>query len=148
MDAGKPMLPVVTKIFTFPLGTIINDVDVTFSEVLSSHNVRTGFIVDTYHHFKPDYNFHRGFDSWEWVRGQETDRWKSGPRDKFDPKKHMPAHLWNERYDDNIEILARLADDTGVAARQGKLLASAFHPELTADLRFHQYFLDIVAGNC
>jgi 5'-phosphate synthase pdxT subunit len=45
-----------------------------------------------------------------------------------------------------VEILARLADDTSVAARQGKLLASAFHPELTSDLRFHQYFLDIVAG--
>jgi len=44
------------------------------------------------------------------------------------------------------EILARLADGTGVAARQGKLLVSAFHPELTDDLRFHQYFVDIVAG--
>jgi len=45
-----------------------------------------------------------------------------------------------------VEILAGLADGTSVAARQGKLLASAFHPELTTDLRFHQYFLDIVAG--
>jgi len=45
-----------------------------------------------------------------------------------------------------VEILARLADDTNVAARQGKLLATAFHPELTNDLRFHQYFLDIVSG--
>jgi 5'-phosphate synthase pdxT subunit len=45
-----------------------------------------------------------------------------------------------------VEILARLVDGVGVAARQGKLLASAFHPELTSDLRFHQYFLDIVAG--
>ena len=44
----------------------------------------------------------------------------------------------------NVEILARLADGTIVAARQGKLLVSAFHPELTDDLRFHQYFLDIV----
>jgi len=44
-----------------------------------------------------------------------------------------------------VEILARLADGTGVAAKQGKLLASAFHPELTSDLRFHQYFLDIVS---
>jgi 5'-phosphate synthase pdxT subunit len=43
------------------------------------------------------------------------------------------------------EILARLADGTGVAARQDKLLASAFHPELTSDFRFHRYFLDIVA---
>ncbi len=45
-----------------------------------------------------------------------------------------------------VEILARLADGSAVAARQGKLLAAAFHPELTSDLRFHQYFLDIVAG--
>jgi glutamine amidotransferase PdxT len=26
-------------------------------------------------------------------------------------------------------------------------LASAFHPELTDDLRFHQYFLDIIGGH-
>ena len=52
-----------------------------------------------------------------------------------------------EQASSEVEILARLADDTIVAARQGKLLASAFHPELTNDLRFHQYFLDIVAGH-
>ena len=50
-----------------------------------------------------------------------------------------------ERTNGKAEILARLADGTAVAARQGKLVASAFHPELTGDLRFHQYFLDIVA---
>ncbi len=52
-----------------------------------------------------------------------------------------------EQANNGVEILARLADDTSVAARQGKLLASAFHPELTDDLRFHRYFLDIVAGH-
>jgi 5'-phosphate synthase pdxT subunit len=46
-----------------------------------------------------------------------------------------------------VKILARLADGTAVAAREGKLLVSAFHPELTSDLRFHQYFLDIVSGH-
>ncbi len=51
-----------------------------------------------------------------------------------------------EQINNGIEILARLPDGTIVAARQDKLLASAFHPELTDDLRFHQYFLDIVAG--
>jgi len=51
------------------------------------------------------------------------------------------------RANNEVEILAKLADGTSVAARQGKLLASAFHPELTDDLRFHQYFLDIVAGH-
>jgi 5'-phosphate synthase pdxT subunit len=51
-----------------------------------------------------------------------------------------------ERANSNVEILARLADGTIVAARQGNLLVSAFHPELTDDLRFHRYFLDIVGG--
>ena len=49
-----------------------------------------------------------------------------------------------EQANSEVEIIARLADGTGVAARQGKLLACAFHPELTDDLRFHRYFLDIV----
>jgi 5'-phosphate synthase pdxT subunit len=47
----------------------------------------------------------------------------------------------------DVEVLARLADGTIVAARQGKLLVAAFHPELTDDLRFHRYFLDIVSGD-
>jgi len=51
-----------------------------------------------------------------------------------------------EQANSKVEILAKLDDGTRVAARQGKLLASAFHPELTNDLRFHQYFLDIVSG--
>jgi len=52
-----------------------------------------------------------------------------------------------ERASSEVEILASLADGTIVAARQEKLLVSAFHPELTNDLRFHQYFLDIIAGH-
>jgi len=51
-----------------------------------------------------------------------------------------------EQISDGVEILARLTDSAAVAARQRKLLASAFHPELTNDLRFHRYFLDIVAN--
>jgi len=50
-----------------------------------------------------------------------------------------------ERAGDGVEILARLDNGTFVAARQGKLLVSAFHPELTGDLRFHKYFLDILS---
>lgn len=42
----------------------------------------------------------------------------------------------------NVEVLAKLEDGTIVAARQGNLLATSFHPELTNDTRFHQYFLE------
>jgi len=45
-----------------------------------------------------------------------------------------------------VEVIARLDDKTIVAARQNKLLVSAFHPELTDDLRFHKYFLEIISG--
>jgi pyridoxal 5'-phosphate synthase pdxT subunit len=51
-----------------------------------------------------------------------------------------------EACDPGVEILARLDKGTIVAVRQGKLLAAAFHPELTDDLRFHRYFLEIVSG--
>lgn len=43
-----------------------------------------------------------------------------------------------------VEVLARLADGTAVAARQGQWLVTAFHPELSDDLRFHRYFLEMV----
>ena len=51
-----------------------------------------------------------------------------------------------EKVNGTVEVLARLSDGTIVAARDGKMLALAFHPELTDDLRFHQYFLEIVSG--
>ncbi len=51
-----------------------------------------------------------------------------------------------ESCEKDVEVLARLDDNTIVAVKQGKLLATAFHPELTNDLRFHQYFLDITKG--
>ena len=40
-----------------------------------------------------------------------------------------------------VEVLASLKDGSVVAARQGRLLATSFHPELTHDDRFHRYFL-------
>jgi 5'-phosphate synthase pdxT subunit len=45
-----------------------------------------------------------------------------------------------------VDVLARLKDGKIVAAREGKMLAAAFHPELTKDIRFHKYFLDMVSG--
>jgi pyridoxal 5'-phosphate synthase pdxT subunit len=44
------------------------------------------------------------------------------------------------------EVIARLADGTAVAAREGRLLATSFHPELSRDPRFHAYFLKLTHG--
>ncbi len=40
-------------------------------------------------------------------------------------------------------VIVRLEDGTAVAAQQGKWLVTSFHPELTGDTRFHQYFLQL-----
>ena len=43
----------------------------------------------------------------------------------------------------DVEVLAKLSDGTPVAVRQGAKVATAFHPELTNDFRFHAYFIAI-----
>lgn len=45
-----------------------------------------------------------------------------------------------------VEVLARLRDGSAVAARQGAWLVTAFHPELTGDVRFHRYFVALAAA--
>ncbi|NLE89997.1 MAG: pyridoxal 5'-phosphate synthase glutaminase subunit PdxT [Dehalococcoidales bacterium] len=44
---------------------------------------------------------------------------------------------------ERVGIIARLGDGRIVAVRQGGILATAFHPELTDDLRLHEYFLQL-----
>ncbi len=46
-----------------------------------------------------------------------------------------------------VHVLAKLEDGTIVAARQGNLLATSFHPELTEDRRFHEYFVKMGDGS-
>jgi 5'-phosphate synthase pdxT subunit len=48
-----------------------------------------------------------------------------------------------ERVGPEVEVLSALEDGTIVAARQGHLMATSFHPELTHDGRFHEYFLKL-----
>ena len=43
-----------------------------------------------------------------------------------------------------VDVLAQLEDGSIVAVRQTNLMGTAFHPELTQDPRFHQYFLAMV----
>jgi len=48
-----------------------------------------------------------------------------------------------QRVGENVEILAKLEKSYPVAVRSQKILATAFHPELTDDLRFHKMFLNM-----
>jgi 5'-phosphate synthase pdxT subunit len=55
---------------------------------------------------------------------------------------------WVEAVGDDVRVLGRTesGDSAGriVAVRQGRLMATAFHPELTGDYRVHRYFVDLV----
>lgn len=48
---------------------------------------------------------------------------------------------WVERVGDDVEVLARAAGHP-VAVRQGRVFATAFHPEITGDRRVHHLFVD------
>ena len=62
-----------------------------------------------------------------------------------------PAHAvfirapWVERVGPQVQVLARAGEHI-VAVRQGRVLATAFHPEMTGDRRVHKLFVDLVAG--
>ena len=53
---------------------------------------------------------------------------------------------WVEQVGSTVEVLSSVTDKKGVAhpvaVRQGSLLATSFHPELTSDNRIHRYFLE------
>ncbi len=51
-----------------------------------------------------------------------------------------------ERVGESVVALATLEDGRVVAVEQGNLLGTSFHPEMTGDTRFHEYFLDRVRG--
>jgi 5'-phosphate synthase pdxT subunit len=52
-----------------------------------------------------------------------------------------------ETVGDRVTTLASLADGRIVAVEQGNLLGTSFHPEMTGDTRFHEYFLNKVAAS-
>lgn len=104
--AALPTLPVRRQFFTGN-GILhekdgwwrpMRDDDVSWSQILQKAGYHTGLITDIYHYFKPKMNFHLGFDSFEFIRGQENDLWVSGPFDSVDPASHYPPHHNSERY--------------------------------------------------
>jgi arylsulfatase A-like enzyme len=55
--------------------------EVTLQELLGQAGILTALVADTPHPFAPGYNYQRGFRSWEIIRGQEGDPWRTHPRD-------------------------------------------------------------------
>lgn len=66
----------------------------TLAELFSAAGYRTGLVSDVYHQFKPSKNFTRGFQQWTFIRGQESDPARSGPRPTIEEvERYIPAEL-------------------------------------------------------
>ena len=61
-----------------PGWTPIPEEHITMSEILQEKGYTTAYITDCYHVFKPGMNYHRGFDEWRFIRGQEYDQYRTG----------------------------------------------------------------------
>ena len=69
----------------------------TLAEMLQESGYRTGLIADVYHMFKPSKNYWRGFDQWMFLRGQETDKYRSGPEPTQEELEYwLPREFHNE----------------------------------------------------
>jgi arylsulfatase A-like enzyme len=55
----------------------IGEEQVSLAEIMGHAGYRTGLVTDVYHQMKPSMNFHRGFNQFNWIRGQEGDKYRS-----------------------------------------------------------------------
>ncbi|MFD2081054.1 5'-phosphate synthase pdxT subunit [Actinopolymorpha cephalotaxi] len=88
--------------------------------------------------------------------GRQVDSFEADvPLDAIDPSPQpQPYHAvfirapWVESVGEGAEVIARVASGPAagriVAVRQGRLLATAFHPELAGDARIHRFFVELV----
>jgi arylsulfatase A-like enzyme len=71
--------------------------DTTLAEHLARKNYRTALFCDCPHFFKPNCNYHRGFDEFHWIRGQEADKFATARKGRdvwdFFPKSYFDIPL-------------------------------------------------------
>ena len=87
---GLPTIPVRYELMTGQFGLPyrgwepLTPYDKPIAEILRAEGYVCGLVADTYHYFRPyqrtaSMNYHRGFHSYQWVRGQEYDAYASHP---------------------------------------------------------------------
>ena len=76
-----------------PGWTALGEEDVTLADFLHTKRYWKGMVTDLWHLFKANMNFHRNFDTWDFIRGQEADGWLRGPKSEVDWRKHVPERF-------------------------------------------------------
>ena len=114
--SGLPTIPVRTELLTGNLTLphrpwqplLQYPLDITLAEILRGKGFTNALITDTYHLFKPNMNFHRGFHTFRWIRGQEYDAYTS-----HWPKKKRVEDYVNENYPERWrKLVARYLANT------------------------------------
>jgi arylsulfatase A-like enzyme len=105
---GLPTMPMRRVVWTgksiLPKGEWrpLSPGDVTLAQLVKEQGYRTALFVDCPHFFAPGMNYHQHFDTWEWIRGQEMDRWVSGPRAGINWREHVREHWWSEVLEERL----------------------------------------------
>lgn len=82
----------------------------TISEILKLEGYTTAIISDIQHQFKPSMNFHRGFDEWNWIRGYESDKYRSGPKPTKEEINYWIPQKLKESINDE-ELMVRIINN-------------------------------------
>lgn len=92
-----PTIPIRTQLMTgqrtlpYRAWQPLTAADRTIAEILGRYDYTSGLVTDVYHYFKPGYNFHRDFHSWQWIRGQEYDPYRSAPLCRLKLEDHVKS---------------------------------------------------------
>lgn len=119
---GMPTIPIRYELMTGQFGLPyrgwepLTIYDKPIAEILRAEGYVCGLVSDTYHYFRPyqrtaSMNYHRGFHSYQWVRGQEYDPYASHPSkrrvDDYVNEHYQPE--WRQRI---AQFLANTDDFT------------------------------------
>jgi len=72
----------------------LKETDVTLADFLREKGYYNGMVSDLWHFFKPRMNYHRNFDTYDFIRGQERDPWQLRPKGTHDIRDHVPERLF------------------------------------------------------
>ena len=117
----------------------IDVAEVTLQETLGKAGILTSLIVDTPHPFAPGYDYQRGFDAWQVVRGQEVDPYRSAPREVKFPCDPAKIRLPNENYIHHLRNTAHRTREEDYFVAQTMIRAADWLAENNDGRRFFLY---------
>jgi len=127
--------PVKWDIVYLPGWQAMDNEEDTLAENLAKAGYQTGFVTDTLPYFAPGFNFQRGFWQWEYIRGQQQDRWRS----PFSMSEERLA-----RYGDVAEFRKNLH---GLVPMHLANTGHVRHEEDTSTARTFQWAMDFLNDN-